>query len=336
MKVVVDVMGADHAPCELVAGAVRAAKDFGVTVLLAGDEGIISGALSQLEYDKNLVEIVHAPDVITMDDVPTRAVKEKKGSSMVAAFLSLAGGRADAMVCAGNTGALLAGAIRYVKRIKGVLRPALAPIIPTKKSVTLLLDAGANTNSRPANLLQWGVMGSIYMANVLKQDGRATVGLLNIGSEETKGDELTRAAYGLLSKEQNIDFIGNVEAREVPEGACDVLVCDGFVGNVLLKFYEGVGKTFMGMLKDIFLKNALTKAAYLMVKGSVSGMKKLMDYSEYGGAPLLGVAGVVIKAHGSSDAKAIYYAIKQAKTFYEKGVIEQIAGKVKGDVADEE
>lgn len=320
MRIIVDAMGGDNAPEEIVKGAVKAARDLGITLILTGDKDRIEKFID-IKYDK--IEIVHTTQEITMHDSPMRAAKEKEDSSMMVALKMLGEGKGDAVVSAGNTGAIMAGAIKYVKRIDGVLRPALAAIIPGDKGVMLLIDGGANTNCRPQQLCQFAIMGSIYAQKVMGFDN-PRVGLANIGEEDTKGNELCKGTYPLLKEMKNINFCGNVEAREIPKNGADVIVCDGFVGNMLIKFMEGVAWTFYKRVKGLFMKNIFTKLAALIVKDGISDFKKMMDYAEYGGAPFLGVDGAVIKSHGSSNAKAIYYAVIKAAKFAETGVVENI------------
>ena len=322
MRIVVDAMGGDHAPHEIIKGSVQAVKDMEIEIVLVGLEETIRKHLRKYTFPEERIHIQNADEIINNEDSPTRAIKTKKNSSLVVGLKMLKKGQADAFLSAGNTGALLTGALLLLGRIKGVDRPALTPIIPTDTGCALLIDAGANTNCKPINFLQFGIMGTAYMYKVLGIS-KPRVGLLNIGAEEGKGNELTKSAYNLL-KEAPINFSGNIEAREIPYGNIDVVVCDGFVGNVVLKLMEGMGLTIYANIKNIFTKNIFGYLAALIVKKGLRKFKKKMDYTEYGGAPLLGVNGAVIKAHGSSDAKAIYSAIRQAKKFVEAGVLEDI------------
>ncbi|WHH59410.1 phosphate acyltransferase PlsX [Petroclostridium sp. X23] len=322
MKIIVDAMGGDNAPVEIIKGSVQASKDMDIDIYLVGNEEIISNELNKYQYTKERIHIINAAEVITNDDVPTKAIKTKKDSSLVKGLKMLKNREGDAFVSAGNTGALLTGSLLLVGRIKGIDRPALTPVIPTSTGCSLLIDAGANTNCKPINLLQFGIMGSAYMKKVLDIES-PKVGLVNIGAEEGKGNDLTKESYPML-KNAPINFLGNIEARDIPDGSAEVLVCDGFVGNVILKFMEGMGLTFYSNIKNIFTKNIFTYLAAMLVKKGLKDFKKKMDYTEYGGAPLLGIDGVVIKAHGSSNAKAFYYAIKQAKKFTETEVIAEI------------
>ncbi len=326
MKIAIDAMGGDHAPMEPVKGAVDALKHIDAQIVLIGDEGKIRHELNKYEYDTTRIEIVHTTEVITGEDKPVTAIKKKKDSSMVVGLLKLKDEEYDALISAGNTGALLAGGLLRVGRIKGIDRPALCSVYPTRSGMAILADAGANSDCKPRNLLEFGIMGSLYAQNVLGIDS-PRVGLANIGHEEGKGNALVIESYDLL-KDANLNFIGNVEARDIPAGATDVIVCDGFTGNIILKLSEGVVKSFTSMIKEIFVKSPLTKIAALLVKNGLGEMKKSMDYTEYGGAPLLGVKGLVVKAHGSSNAKAFMNAIRYAEKTAASGVIDKIAAEV--------
>lgn len=327
MTIAVDAMGGDKAPLEIVKGAAMASFTTKDKILLVGDENVISNILSGLEYNKDKLEIVHASEVITNEDKPTVAIRKKTDSSLVKCFSLLENGSADGMVSAGSTGALLAGSIHFLKRIKGIKRPALVPYIPNDKNGFILVDGGANTNSRPENLLQFAIMGSVYAEKVLKVK-HPKVGLLNIGAEEAKGNELVRNTFELLS-DSGLNFVGNIEAREAMLGDVDVVVCDGFAGNILLKAVEGTGFILFKNLKEILKADALSKIAALLLKKGLYSLKKKYDYKEHGGAPFLGVSSCVVKAHGSSDAKSVAYAIKQASDIAESGAIEAIAGQIK-------
>ncbi|MBE6718184.1 MAG: phosphate acyltransferase PlsX [Ruminococcaceae bacterium] len=321
MRIILDVMGGDKAPEQFVEGAVTAVKEFGCDITLVGDESIILAAFADNEYPMDKIEIVDAPEFITMEDSAMSVVREKNTSSMNVGLKMLAEGKGDAFVSAGNTGALLAGATFIVRRIRG-LRAAIGTILPLARP-TLLVDSGANINVTPENLEQFAKMGSIYMER-LHGIKNPTVGLLNNGSEETKGTELQREAYKKL-QESDVNFIGNIEGRDIPFAKSDVIVTDGFTGNVVLKMTEGFGSFMIEQLKELFMKNALTKASALVLKGTLKSFKKKFDASEYGGAPLLGISKPVIKAHGSSDAKAVKNAIKQAIYYVNTGIIIEIA-----------
>jgi len=323
MRVVVDAFGGDNAPIEIIKGAALASNEYKVEITLTGDEEVIDKCIldNNLTFYGNL-EIVHTKEVISMCDDPTSILKAKNDCSMALAFKELSEGRADAFVSAGSTGAIVVGGTLIIKRIKGVKRPALAGLIPSPKANYLLMDMGANAECRPEMLCQFGLMASVYMEKV---EGREnpTVALLNIGTEESKGDELRREAYKLL-EEAPINFIGNVESREMPKGVCDAVITDGFTGNIALKLIEGTSITLFKLLKGAMMKNFVNKLAALILKKDFYSLKSLMDSSEAGGAPLLGVCKPVIKAHGSSDAKAIKNAIRQAVSFTERKVIETI------------
>lgn len=315
-------MGGDHAPNEIVKGAVQAVQEYDVKVLLVGKEEAIRKELKEYQFDSNRIEIIHAEEVITNEEQPTLALRKKKNSSMVVGMNLVKEKKADAFISAGSTGALLAGGLFIVGRIKGIDRPTLTPLIPHNHGVFLLADGGSNVDCKAINLMQFAKMGSIYMKSVLKFNN-PRVGLLNIGAEAEKGDKLTKEAYDLLQN-SNIHFVGNIEARDLPDGACDVLVCDGFVGNVLLKFAEGFAKSIFSIIKEEITKGWIYKIGALILKPAFGNLKKRFDYEEYGGAPLLGVNGVIIKIHGSSKAVSVKYAVKQAKTFVETQVIEKI------------
>lgn len=322
MKIVVDAMGGDLGVKVTVKGTVDAVKEYGVNVILVGKKELIEEELKKYQYTDDHIEIVNADEVITNEDKPVKAIRRKKNSSMVVGLTLVKEKKADAFISAGNTGALLSGGLFIVGRIKGIERAALAPVYPTKKGVSLLIDAGANADCKPKYLQQFAIMGSIYAEKVLNIK-EPKVGIVNIGVEEGKGNELTREAFQLLS-ESDIDFYGNLEARDIPEGYADVMVCDGFVGNIILKLTEGLAYSIFQVLKEEFTKNLLTKIGALILKPGLKNFKKKLDYTEYGGAPLLGVKGAVIKAHGSSDSKAIKNAIRQAKVFAENKVLERI------------
>ena len=327
MRIVVDAFGGDNAPASVVKGAVLAADASAIQVVLVGDEEKIRATATEQNLSLDKVEIVHAPDVMEMEDEPRRILKDKKNSSMAVGLQLVAEGKGDAFVSAGSTGALIMGATFIVKRIKGVSRPALAPLLPSHEGPYMLVDSGANAECRPEMLVQFGVMGSLYMEHVLCKGEKPTVGLLNIGTEDCKGGELQKSAFALL-KETDLNFIGNIEARDVPYGKAKVVVADGFTGNVLLKTIEGTAGMLMGSIKSLFMTNLFTKLAALMVKSHISGLKKMMDTSEHGGAPVLGVNRPVIKAHGNSDARAIQSAIRIAAEFAEADVIGRIAEAV--------
>ncbi len=315
MRILIDAMGGDHAPDAIVQGAMDAAKEFGVQIVLVGRGEAILQSVNKLEIDTlpQGIGIANADDVVDMHDDPATVVRSRKDSSMVVGLRMLAEGEGDAFISAGSTGALLSAATLVVKRVKGIRRAAFCPEIPTDNK-TLLIDCGANAECTPEFLLQFAFLGTLYAKRVQKKM-YPTVGLLNIGAEDSKGTELQKQTYVLLqkAKEQGLlNFVGNVEARDVPLGAVDVVVADGFSGNILLKSIEGTASFMSGMLKGMFKKNLLTKLAALACKDGIQTMKKRMDYREVGGTMLLGITKPVIKAHGSSDARAIRSAVRQA------------------------
>lgn len=322
MNIVIDAFGGDNAPLEVIKGSIDAQRDFNVDVTLVGDEAKIKKCAADNGLDISKLKIRHADTVIEICEEPTEVIKGKKNCSMAVGMQMLADGEGDAFVSAGSTGALVVGATFIVKRIKGIKRPALATILPTAGEPTMLLDSGANADCRPEMLVQFGIMGTAYMNRILGVE-KPRVGLANIGSEESKGRELELETYKQLKKAP-VNFIGNIESRQLPMGDCDVCVADGFCGNLMLKLYEGMAKFFSGELKTLLTKDFKSKMAALMVMKNVKEFKKKVDYSEYGGAPLLGTAKPVIKAHGSSNARAFYNAIRQAKQFTETQVIETI------------
>ena len=313
MKIIVDAMGGDNAPMAPVEAAVRAVKELDVEIVLVGKKEVVEKELSAYDYPNDKISIANADEVITNHEEPAKAVRSKKNASVVVAANMLKKGEGDAMLSMGNTGALLASGLLIVGRIKGILRPALATLLPSAKGPKMLIDAGANTNCKPENLVQFGIMGSIYMKNVLGIES-PTVGLMSNGEEEGN------AGY--------VNFIGNIEGRDVMEGTADVITCDGFVGNVILKTVEGMGHVVSTKVKNIFMKNLFTKLGAIFVMGGLNEFKQSMDYREYGGAPLLGTKRPVIKGHGSSDGKAVFSAIRQAKKFVETNLIEEIVNNI--------
>ena len=305
--IAVDVMGADLGPTIAIQGALQAAKEFpDIRLILVGDEDIIKKELAGISND---FEILHAPEVIGFDEQPTVAVKQKKNSSIVVGLRHLKAGEAHGFVSAGSTGALLVGVFAFLKRQPGIQRPALCAVLPTRTGHTLLLDCGANAEVKPSYLLQFGQLGAAYMQNVMGIVN-PKIGLVNVGAEKEKGTPLLQEAYELLENSE-LNFIGNIEGRDIPAGTADVVVCDGFVGNVVLKLTEGLSKTLMGMIKDQLMSSLVSKIGALLAKGAFSKLKKRFDYREVGGAPFLGLETLVVKAHGSSDALAFKNAIKQ-------------------------
>lgn len=328
MRIIIDAMGGDNAPDEIVLGALRAAKEYGTEIVLVGrGEDILRDMKANgLDNLPQGVEIANAEDMVDMHVDPTQVVQQHRNSSMVVGLKMLADGAGDAMISAGNTGALLTAGTLLVKRIRGIRRAAFAPLFPTR---TVLIDAGANTECTPEFLMQFGCMGSLYAQKALGIE-RPRVALLNNGAEEEKGDELHKNAYVLLKKaDENglIHFTGNIEGRDVLTGA-DVIVADGFSGNVLLKSIEGTASYMAHMMKDMFKRNFLSKIGYLFCKKGANEIRKTMDYREIGGSMLVGLNKPVIKAHGSSDALAIMGAVKQAMTAVESGFCEEIRANV--------
>ena len=322
-KIIVDAFGGDNAPLAALKGSELAVKELGVNIVLVGSEPEIHRVALQNDISLVGMEIIHAPAIFDMHAEPTSVLKENGDTSLAVGLKALAEGKGDAMVSAGSTGALAVGATFITKRIKGIKRPAIATVIPTPKSRFLLVDAGANAECRPEMLLSFGVMGAKYVELSMGVKN-PRVGLLNNGTEDTKGDKLRVETYQLL-KNSPLNFVGNIEAREVMSDKCDVLVTDGFSGNIVLKLSEGVALSFYGLIKQAFVRGTISKLAALMVKKNLRSMKKLMDYSEVGGAPLLGVKKAVIKAHGSSNERAFKNAIRQANTFASSGAITAIS-----------
>ena len=322
MRIAVDVMSGDNAPLEIIKGAVEAAEAFEAEIVVVGDENIVSDIAVKNEIDISKLQIVNATSVITMEDKPMCVVREKKDSSMSVGLRMVANGEADAFVSAGNTGALITGATLIVKRILGINRPAIASVLPLANPV-LLMDSGANLTVTSDNIMQFAFMGAKYMEKIYGID-RPRLGQLNNGTEYNKGNPLQTESYQILS-DCGLNFVGNVEAKEVPFDVCDVLVTDGFTGNIFLKTIEGMGKFLMGTLKDVMTTNVVTMMSTLTMKEKIKEMKLRFDSSEHGGAPILGISKPVIKAHGSSDAKAIKNAVRQAIFFVETGINDDIS-----------
>ena len=335
MKIIVDGFGGDNAPLAVLEGCAAAVKEYGVSLIVTGDDSLIKKTADEHQIPLDGIEIVHAPDVISMHDDPVSLLKAKSESSMAVGFKLLKEGKGDAFVSGGSTGAIVVGANFIVKRLKGIKRAGLATVIPTAKGCYLLMDAGANLDCKPETLLHFGLMGSIYMEKVMGVSS-PKVGLVNVGTEDTKGGELQKEAYALLSKAP-LNFAGNVEARAIASGEVDVAVADGFTGNVILKLTEGLGSMFSKKIKEMFTGPG--KVAALLLLNKIKAFKKSMDYTEYGGAPLLGAALPVIKAHGSSNGYAFKNAIRQARDFVEGGVndaIGQALLSIKEQTAPEE
>lgn len=322
MNIIVDAFGGDNAPLEVIKGATKAVEEFDTDITLVGDEEKIKKCAEENKIDISKLKIKHAPSVIEICEAPTEIIKGKSDCSMAVGMKMLADDEGDAFVSAGSTGALVVGGTFIVKRIKGVKRAALAPVLPTSTTPFMLLDAGANTDCRPEMLQQWAIMGSAYMKAIMGFE-KPNVMLANIGAEESKGRELEIDTYKLL-KNTPINFGGNVEARDLPTGVADVCVADGYTGNMLLKLYEGMGKFISRELKGMLMTGLKSKIGALFLLKKVKAFRKRMDYSEYGGSPLLGTSKPVIKAHGSSDAKAFYNAIRQAYQFTSSGAIDEM------------
>jgi len=332
VRIAVDAMGGDNAPKEIIAGVYKALEEFtDIEIQLYGHEDKMKEFLK--EHDR--LTIVHCEEVITSEDDPVRSVKRKKDASMVRMAQAVKDGNADGCVSAGNTGALMSAGLFIVGRIDGVDRPALAPTLPTIDSKGfVMLDMGANAEAKPEHLVQYAIMGSIY-AEKVRGIKNPTVGLLNIGTEEKKGNDLTKAAFPLL-KEAPVNFIGNVESRDLLNGVADVVVTDGFTGNMVLKTIEGTAMNVFAMMKDVFMSSAKTKVAAFLVKDDLKGLKGMLDYSEYGGAGLFGLKAPVIKAHGSSNANALFNAIRQTRTMVEFDVTGTIYSTLKKETLHED
>lgn len=319
IRVAVDAMGGDHGPDVIVEGVVQALRDFPVEAILVGDEARVSEALGRTGGPHKGISIEHASEVVAMGAHPAQSVKRQKDSSIVVACRLVKEGKADAVVSAGSTGAAMASSLLQWGRVKGIERPAIGTVLPSLTGRCLLLDAGAQVDCRPEHLTQFAVMGSIYAERVLGV-ARPRVGLLNIGEEETKGNDLVQSAYALLKEVRNLNFVGNIEGRDILPGNVDVAVCDGFVGNVVLKFAEGMASAVFDLLKESINRDGRSKIGGLLLKPSLKRLWKRVDYTEYGGAPLLGVRGVSIISHGSSNAKAIRNAVRVAQ--------EAVAGEI--------
>ncbi len=322
MKIIVDCMGGDNAPLEMLRGVVDARRELGGEYLLVGNRSVLEALASEHKLDISGFEFLHTEVVITMEDDAMAPIKDKKDSSMAMGLRALANGEGDAFVSCGNTGALFSGASLIVRRLKGVHRAAIAAILPFQPPV-LLLDAGANVTVQPEFLVQFAAMGSAYMKCLYGLES-PRVGLLNNGAESHKGTPLQTEAYALLSGAPDIRFVGNIEGSTAMKDTCDVLVADGFTGNIMLKSMEGISKLILGRMKGVFYSSPITKLAALTIKKPLAGMKKDFDVSEHGGSPILGVRKPVIKAHGSSDARAFKNAIRQAMRFAESGAIDRM------------
>ncbi|MCQ2507797.1 MAG: phosphate acyltransferase PlsX [Dorea sp.] len=330
-KIALDAMGGDNAPVEIIKGAVEALnlnKD--IFIYFVGLTDVIEAELKKYEYDKERVKVVHASEVIETAEHPVSAIRKKKDSSIVVGMKLVKNGEADAFVSSGSSGAILVGGQLIVGRIKGVDRPALAPLIPTERGASILIDCGANVDARPNHMVQFAKMGSIYMENALGVKN-PKVGILNIGAEEEKGNALVKETFPLLKELKEINFVGSVESRDVPHGQVDVVVCEAFAGNVLLKTYEGVASVLLAQVKQGLMATLKSKIGALLIKGALKDTLKKFDASEYGGAPLLGLRGLVVKSHGSAKAKEIRIAILQCVTFKEQRINEKITEAIQAE-----
>ncbi len=327
-RVALDAMGGDNAPYEIIKGAVEAVnEDDSIKVFLVGKSDVIEEHLNNMSYPKEQIEIVAASEEITFDEAPVMAIRKKKDSSIVVAMNLVKEGKCDAFLSAGSTGAILAGGQLLIGRIKGLKRPPLAPLIPTKKGVSLLIDCGANVDIGPEHLVQFAKIGSIYMEGIVGVKN-PRVGLVNIGAEEEKGNMLTKEAYQLLKNCSDINFVGNIESRDIPNGDADVIVCEAFVGNVILKLYEGLASTLIDVVKKGMLSSLKSKIGALLVKDAIKKTLKEFDADRYGGAPMLGLNGLVVKTHGSSKSTVVKNSILQCKLFKEQNINEKIKEKI--------
>ena len=325
VRVAVDAMGGDNAPGEIVKGAVQAVQaEKDIKVFLVGRQDAVNAELAKYTYDKEKIEVVHAEEVIEMAEPPVNAIRKKKQSSLVIGMNMIKHQEADAIVTAGSTGATLVGGQVLVGRIKGIERPPLAPLVPTEKGVSLLIDCGANVDARPSHLVQFAQIGSIYMENIVGIKN-PRVAILNIGAEEEKGNQLVKETFPLLKECPGINFIGSIEAREIPHGGADVIVCEAFAGNIVLKLYEGVAATLLSKVKEGLMSSLRSKIGALLIKPALKQTLKSFDASQYGGAPLLGLNGLVVKTHGSANAIDVKNSILQCVTFKQQ----DINGKIK-------
>ena len=325
MRIAIDGMGGDNAPQAVVDGVIKAINEYSdLEFYITGPEEIIKEELHKQNYEGDKITVVNATEVISNNEHPARAIKRKKDSSLCKALELVKEKTCDAVISAGSTGAFLTGCTLIVGRIKGVKRPALTPIMPGKNGPFMIVDAGANVDCKPEYLVQFAYMGKEYYKGVLKGEN-PSIGLVNIGSEEEKGNDLTKNTHKLLKEEENLNFIGNIEPRDITTGNTNVLVCDGFVGNTILKMYEGTASTVLKIIvEEILSSGAKAKIGAFLLKPVFKSIKKKFDYKEYGGAPFLGVDGICIKAHGSSDGKAIKNAIRQSKEFHDNKVLDKI------------
>lgn len=329
LRIVIDAMGGDRAPEEIIKGTIDAVNTFSdLTCILTGKEGKINRILENYEYRTDSIEVVDASQVVTMSDKPSEVLRKKKDSSLIVGTNLVKDNKAEAIISAGNTGAVMASGIFNIGRVSEVKRPPIATVFPSKIGKTIVLDAGANVDSNPQHLIQFAIMGQIYAEQVLNITN-PRVGLLSIGEEKEKGNKLNKNTYELMENDKEIsNFIGNVEGRDIFKGNCDVVVCDGFVGNIVLKTTEGVASFVFDLLKDTLTKNLKSKLGALLLKDELKKMKEKVDYKQYGGAPLLGLKGLVIISHGSSDAQAIFSAIKVAREAIQNNVVKIIENKL--------
>ena len=327
MKIIVDAFGGDNAPLEILKGCAESVQKYGVEIILTGKESTIKEVAAENGISLERMEIVDCEDVLTMHDSAESVLKAKQDSSMSVGFRLLAEGKGDAFLSAGNSGALCVGATLLIKRIKGIKRPAFAPVIPSATGCLMLLDGGANVDCRPDMLRQFAVMASVYMEKVMKID-KPRVGLANVGTEEHKGNDLYRETYGIL-KDSKLNFVGNVEGRDIPRGVCDVVVCDGFTGNMILKTYEGVAAVLMKEIKNIFAGSTKGKLAAALVMKDLKSMKSRFDYNTYGGAPILGASKPVFKVHGDAKAVTVVNAIGLCRDYVAANAIDVISASLK-------
>ncbi|MCI5493072.1 MAG: phosphate acyltransferase PlsX [Lachnospiraceae bacterium] len=335
IRVAVDAMGGDNAPGEIVKGAVEAvATRNDIKVLLVGQQDVVAEELGKYDYPKEQIEIVHAEEVIETAEPPVMAIRKKKDSSIVVAMNMVKHKEADALVSAGSSGAILVGGQVIVGRIKGIERPPLAPLIPTEKGVSLLVDCGANVDARASHLVQFAKMGSIYMEHVVGVKN-PRVAIVNIGAEEEKGNALVKETFPLLKACTDINFVGSIEAREIPHGEADVIVCEAFTGNVILKLYEGLSSTLVGAIKQGMMSSLKSKIGAALALPALKKTLKAFDASAYGGAPLLGLNGLVVKTHGSAKAKEVKNSIIQCVTFKEQDINEKIKKNIVEETVEE-
>ena len=335
MRIIVDAFGGDNAPLEILKGCEMAVEEYpGIEIILTGSESKIKEVAKNNNISLTNMSIVDTPDIFLMEDVPTEIIKSKRNTSMAVGMYLLADDKGEAFVSAGSSGAMMVGATMIVKRIKGIKRCTFAPVVPKDNGAFMLIDGGANIECRPHMLEQFGIMGSIYMSEVMGIKN-PRVGLVNVGVEETKGSELQREAYELLKSNENVNFIGNIEAREIPKDAADVVVCDGFTGNIILKLYEGVAITLMKKIKRMLMQSTLTKVAAMLLKKPFMQLKKQFDYNEIGGAPVLGARKPVFKAHGDATATTIKNAIGLAIQYANLDVVSKIENNIQMVKEDE-